>query len=167
VQNSREIAVLEQAIAVQKKKRWTSWLNAEGLNPLAIGLRIARNVAGGGDRAALQLEIARLELRRAEIATNLRQAVTLAITDDEASGHQQRVLQAKRAALRGRIQLAEVAYRLGEGNTEAMWQFWLTCDELDAQIVAAEAHRQQTRRKLLSLLFPAATALPKFAPRTR
>ena len=167
MQNSRQIAVVEQAIQLQKKTLWTSWLNADRLKPLAIGLRIARNIAGGGDRAALKLEIARLELRRAELETNLRQAVALAIADNEAIRHQQRVLQAKRAALRVRIQLAEVAYRLGNGNTEAMWQLWLTCDELQAQIVAAEAYRQQTRHKLLSLLFPPATTLPKFDPRTQ
>jgi hypothetical protein len=38
----------------KKKKLWANWLSADGLHPLAIALRIARNVAGStvtGNRA--------------------------------------------------------------------------------------------------------------------
>jgi hypothetical protein len=91
VQNNREIAVLEQAIALQKKKLWTSWLNADGLNPLAVGLRIARNIAGGGDRAQLKLELARLEMRCAELNATLRQAITKTVLDYESSAQDRKL----------------------------------------------------------------------------
>ncbi|HZN11509.1 MAG TPA: metal-dependent hydrolase, partial [Blastocatellia bacterium] len=61
VENCLELRVISQTLAYQRRKLWTSWLNADGLNPLAVGLRVARNLAGGGDRAAARLEIAQLE----------------------------------------------------------------------------------------------------------
>jgi len=57
-ENCLELRVIDQAIAYQRRKLWTSWLSADGLNPLAVALRVARNLAGGGDRAAARLEIA-------------------------------------------------------------------------------------------------------------
>jgi multidrug resistance efflux pump len=155
VRNSREIAVLEQAIALQKKKLWTSWLNADGLNPLAIGLRIARNIAGGGDRAALKLEIARLELRHAELTKSLCQAVTQAMLAHEKAFAQHALAQDRLATHQARVQLVEVAYRLGEGSTEAMWQLWLTQEELQAQLAAAEQQTRQAKDDLTRLIFPA------------
>jgi hypothetical protein len=71
-ENCLELRVITQALAYQRRKLWTSWLNADGLNPLAVGLRVARNLAGGGDRAAARLEIAQLERRRAEVEAGLR-----------------------------------------------------------------------------------------------
>jgi len=52
VDGSLEIRVLDKAIEYQKKKMWSSWLNADGFNPVAVGFRLLRNMIGGGDRAA-------------------------------------------------------------------------------------------------------------------
>ena len=151
VQNSREIAVLEQAITLQKKKLWTSWLNADGLNPLAIGLRIARNVAGGGDRAQLKLEIARLELRQAELETALREAVTQAVLADETAQRQLATKNSSLATHRMRLQFIALAYRWGEGSTETMLQLWQTETDLQAEVENASVACRQRLTQLQAL----------------
>ncbi len=149
------MAVLVQAIKLQKKKLWTSWLHAEGLNPIAIGLRIARNTAGGGDRAALKLEVARLELRHAELATALRQSIAPALVAYERAVTQHAQAKSRLTTHQARLQLAEATYRLGESSTEMMWQLWLTQEELQAQLAAAEQQRRQTKDDLTRMVFPA------------
>jgi hypothetical protein len=139
VTNNLEIRTLDQAIQLAKKKQWTTWMNADGLNPIAMGLRIARNVAGGGDRAALKLDIANLERRRAEVETNLRQSVTQAVSDYEAAERRVRLARAKLAAHEAKLKLLEATYKLGEGETETMLTLWQQREELQAQIVNAEA----------------------------
>ena len=52
VENCLELGVIDRALAYQRRKLGTSWLNADGLNPVAVALRVTRNLAGGGDRAA-------------------------------------------------------------------------------------------------------------------
>jgi hypothetical protein len=103
VQNSQEIAVLEQAIALQKKKLWTNWLSADGLHPLAIALRIARNMAGGGERAGAKLELARLALRQAELAAQLRDSVTRMVLAYETAQRQLTKAEAKFVAHQTRL----------------------------------------------------------------
>jgi hypothetical protein len=139
VTNNLEICTLDQAIQLAKKKQWTTWLNADGLNPIAMGLRIARNVAGGGDRAALKLDIANLERRRAEVETNLRQSITQAVSDYEAAERRVRLARAKLAAHEAKLKLLEATYKLGEGETETMLTLWQQREELQGQIVNAEA----------------------------
>lgn len=152
VQNSREIAVLKQAIALQKKKLWTSWLSADGWHPLAIGLHIARNLAGGGDRAAAKLEIARLDLRRIEIATNLHQAIRQAVWEYERLQQELAVTQNKRAYHQARLQIAEISYRLGESHTEAILSLWQTSEELQTQVTLTAGQMRSVKSKLESLL---------------
>lgn len=154
VQNSREIAVLDQAITLQKKKLWTSWLNADGWHPFAIGLRIARNLAGGGDRAALKLDIARLELRQAELAAQLRNLSVQAVLAYETSQRQLNVKETKLAAHQVRLRLLTTEYRLGEGNTEAMLQWWQTERELQQEAIEAKAVCQQRLTQLQWLIVP-------------
>jgi hypothetical protein len=154
VNNSLELRTLDQAIQLAKKKQWTTWLNADGLNPIAMGLRIARNVAGGGDRAALKLDIANLERRRAEVETNLRQSVTQAVSDYEAAERRVRLARAKLAAHEAKLKLLEATYKLGEGETETMLTLWQHRDELQAQIVNAEAETEQGRLKIQEMRVP-------------
>ena len=154
IQNNREIAVLQQAIQLQKKKLWTNWLNAEGLNPLAIGLRITRNLVGGGDRAAAKLELAKLQLRRAELETTLRQAVIQAILDYEKAEQNLTLAQAKLTVHLTHLKMAEVNYRFGVGSTEEMLQTWQLWDERQLQLQFAEAEVQQQLTRLCALLFP-------------
>lgn len=148
VQNSREMAVVKQAIALQKKTLWTSWLNADGLNPFAIGLRLARNIAGGGDRAAAKLELARLLARRAELATNVRQTVLQAVLEYERAQQQLRAAQTSRATHSLQLRFAEIRYRLGEGSTEAMLQLWQMESELHFTVEAAITMCNQRRLAL-------------------
>ncbi len=153
VQNSREIAVLEKAIQLQKKKLWTSWLSAEGLNLIAIGLRIARNVVGGGDRAVLKLEIARLELRRAELETNLRQALLQALLSYENLRQQVELAQTRLAAQHLRVALSEIGYRFGMGTTPEMLQEWERRDELHGASLTAERSAKQTLHQLEAIVY--------------
>ena len=137
---------------MQKKKLWTSWLNADGLNPVAIGLRIARNVAGGGDRAALKLEIARLELRRAELETNLRQALLQSLLSYENVRQQVELAQTRLAAQHLRVALSEIGYRFGMGTTPEMLQEWERRDELQSQLLTAQRSLEQSLRQLNLIL---------------
>lgn len=154
VQNNRELRVLKEAIRLQRKKRWTTWLSADGLHPLAIGLRIARNVVGGGDHAALQLELSRLELRQAELESHLYQAVAQAVQAYEAAQQQCTAAEGKLATHQARLAFLTIAYRLGEGSTDAMLQFWQTETELQHEVERARLHRTQCQRQLQALVFP-------------
>jgi hypothetical protein len=154
VTNNLEIRTLDQAIQLAKKKQWTTWLNADGLNPIAMGLRIARNVAGGGDRAALKLDIANLERRRAEVETNLRQSITQAVSDYEAAARRVPLARAKLTAYEAKLKLLEATYKLGEGETETMLTLWQQREELQAQIVTVEAETLTQQRKLEALMNP-------------
>jgi outer membrane protein TolC len=116
-----------------------------------MGLRIARNVAGGGDRAALKLDIANLERRRAEVETNLRQSVTQAVSDYEAAERRVRLARAKLAAHEAKLKLLEATYKLGEGETETMLTLWQQREELQAQIVNVEADAENIKLKILTL----------------
>jgi hypothetical protein len=155
VQHSRELAVLKQAIQLQKKKRWTSWLSADGLHPLAMGLRIARNLAGGGDRAAAQLELSRLELRQAELESQLRQTITHAALEVETAEQQARDAERKLATQQVRVALYALAYRFGEGSTETMLQLWQRETELQQEVENAHLACRQHRLQLESLVSPA------------
>jgi hypothetical protein len=155
VSHNLEIRTLDQAIALGRKKQWTTWLNADGLNPLAMGLRIVRNIAGGGDRAALKLEMANLERRRAEVETNLRQAITQAVSDYEAAEQRLRLARSKLAAHEAKLKLLEVTYRLGAGETEVMLTLWQQCEEMQVQVVTVEAETITQRLKLKLLTHPA------------
>ncbi len=153
VQNNREIAILEQAIKLQQKKLWTSWLNADGLNPLAMGLRIARNMAGGGERAAAKLELAQRAARRAELETNLRQAILQTILSYENAQQQLRLTQARYTAQQARVHLLEISYRLGAGNTEQMLREWEHLDELPDAILTAERFVKQMLHQLEVIVY--------------
>lgn len=152
VKNSRELAVLQKAITLQKKKLWTSWLHADGLNPMAIGLRMVRNIAGGGDRAALQLEITRLEMRHLETVTTLRQTITQAVLEYERSQQEVVATQRKLAYHLTRLQVAEIGYRLGEGQTDAMLFLWQTREELQSQATLAKDQVRKAAGRLESFI---------------
>src|SRR5262249_52313976 len=137
VSNSLELQTLNRSIAFQKKKVWTSWMNADGWNPLAVGMRIARNVFGGGDRAAVKLEIANLDRRRAEVESTLRLQVANALADIEAAGRRRQFAQARLDNHLARLRLIEAGYRLGDGSTEEMLSHWSTGEELRGQIKTA------------------------------
>jgi hypothetical protein len=154
---------LEQAIRLQKKKLWTHWLNADGLNPLAIVLRIARNVAGGGERAAAQLELARLELRRTELAAQVREAVARAVFAEETAQRAWTQAQSRLTAHQTRLAWLTISYRLGEGSTETMLQLWQQETELQAEVEQARVLCHQRRTQLQGIVFP---PLPTTTPTT-
>lgn len=152
VRHNLELRTLDHAIQLAKKKQWTTWLNADGLNPIAMGLRIVRNVAGGGDRAALKLDIANLERRRAEVETDLRERIAQAIHEYEAAERRLRLARAKLAAHTTRLKWLEAAYQLGEGETETMLTLWQQHTELQAQLTEAEDKPETITRSILRLM---------------
>jgi hypothetical protein len=154
VKNSMEILIVDRALAYQRRKVWTSWLNADGLNPLAVGLRIARNIAGGGDRAAAKLDIAQLERRRAEVEAGLRLAVFQSVMDLEAAGRRLRLARARLEAHQTRLTLLLVGYRLGDGSTEEMVQMWQAGEELRGQVAMVESEIARELLRLQALVHP-------------
>jgi Outer membrane efflux protein len=134
-----------------------SWLNADGLNPLAVGLRLARNLAGGGDRAAARLEIAQMERRRAEVEAGLRLAVAERVAELEAAGRRLSLAREREATHRSRLALLVVGYRLGEGSTEEMITLLQAGEELRVRVAeaAAELARGGTRLRALIFAWPA------------
>jgi hypothetical protein len=164
VSHNLEIRTLDQAIQLAKKKQWTTWMNADGLNPIAMGLRIARNLAGGGDRAALKLDIANLERRRAEVETNLRERITQAVSDYEAADQHVRLARAKLAAHEAKLKWLEAAYGMGEGETETMLVVWQQREEWQAQIVTTEANAAKETRRLHVLIRPLRAPQPGALP---
>lgn len=134
---SLEIKTLDEAIKYQKKKMWSSWLNADGFNPVAVGFRVLRNVIGGGDRAVLKLEIARLEQRRSAVEDSLRQSVAATLVDLDAARQRREQAIARLRGHEAREQLMLIGYRLGEGSTEQLLQLYQRRDELRAEIAAA------------------------------
>ena len=137
VAGSLEIKTLDKAIEYHKRKAWSSWLNADGFNPVAVGFRILRNAIGGGDRAVLKLEIARLEQRRSAVEDTLRQSVATALVDLDAARQRKDQAIARLRSHETRKQVMLIGYRLGEGSTEQFLQLYQRRDELRTEIAAA------------------------------
>lgn len=154
VSNSLELQTLNRAITFQQRKVWSAWMNADGWNPLAVGMRIARNAVGGGDRAAIKLDIANLERRRAEVESSLRLQVANVLAEIEAVGHRRRLAQSKLDNHLARVWLIEAGYRLGDGSTEEMFSLWSTGEELCGQAATAESDAQMARSQLEAVVIP-------------
>ena len=160
VDNCVELRVIDEALAYQRRKLWTSWLSADGLNPLAVALRVTRNLAGGGDRATARLEISQLERRRAEVEAGLRLAVAERVAELEAARRRLDLARERKAAHGSRLSLSAVGYRTGEGSTEEMMALWQTREEMRGRVAeaAADVARQQARlRALLAAPVPEGT----------
>ena len=151
VAGSLEIQNLDKAIKYQTKKMWSSWLNADGFNPMAVGFRVLRNVIGGGDRAALKLEIARLEQRRASVEDTLRQSVAAALTDLEAARQRREQAISRLRSHEAREQLSLIGYRLGGGSTEQLLELYHRGDELRAEVAASSIVVDQLLLRLQAL----------------
>ena len=141
-----------------------SWLNADGLNPLAVGLRLARNLAGGGDRAAARLEIAELERRRAEVEAGLRLSVAERVAELEAARRRLSLAHEREAAHGSRLPLSAVGYRMGEGSTEEMMALWQTREEMRWRVAEAATDLAQQWARLRALV---ASLAPEGAPTGR
>ncbi len=119
---------------------------------MAVGLRIARNLAGGGDRAAAKLELARLALRQAELETQLCESIARAVLDYETAQQQLTSAETKLATQQARLQFITLGYRLGEGNTETMLQWWQTETELQQEVEHAKVACHQRLTYLQTLV---------------
>ena len=155
LKNSAELRTLDQAIAYQKRRGWSSWLNADGLNPLGVGFRILRNVAGGGDVAANKLDISQLERRRSEVESGLRLAVANGLAELESARQRRQMAAAKLENHLARLKLIEAGYRLGDGSTEEMIAAWALSGELRQQITMANSDTQTAILRLASVVIPA------------
>jgi outer membrane protein TolC len=154
VKNSLELATLAQATKFGRSKLWTTWLTADGLNPLSMGLRLARNIAGGSDRAALKLDLAELARRQAEVEVTLRFNVAQTVADYETAERRRILAESRLSAHTARLRILEAGYRLGDGSTQEMLQLWATGEELKVQIMLAEADATKELRRLRSLVMP-------------
>ena len=155
LKNSAELRTLDRAIAYQKRRGWSSWLNADGLNPLGVGFRILRNVMGGGDVAANKLNISQLERRRSEVESGLRLAVANGLAELESARQRRQMAVAKLENHLARLKLIEAGYRLGDGSTEEMIAAWALSGELRQQITMANSDTQTAILRLASVVIPA------------
>jgi len=152
IKHNIEIKTLDEAIKYQRARRWSSWMNADGLNPLAVGFRVARNITGGGDVAATKLEIAQLERRRAEVETALRLSVAQSLADLDAATRKAQAARARLAAHQARAQLLGVGYKFGDGSTEEMLQVWQAGEELKLSVQQFALDEQTAVFKLLRVV---------------
>jgi len=117
-----------------------------------VGLHVAHNLAGGGDRAAARLEIAELERRRAEVEAGLRLAVAERIAELEAAVRQLSLARERGAAHGSRLSLSAVGFRMGEGSTEEMIALWQTREEMRGRVAEAAADLAWRWARLRALL---------------
>jgi len=125
------------------------------LNPLGVGFRILRNVAGGGDVAANKLDISQLERRRSEVESGLRLAVANGLAELESARQRRQMAVAKLENHLARLKLIEAGYRLGDGSTEEMIAAWALSGELRQQITMANSDTQTAILRLASVVIPA------------
>src|SRR5262249_15279600 len=129
----------------------SSWLNADGLNPLRVGFRIMRNVMGGGDVAANRLDVAQLERRRAEIEASLRLQISNVLSDLESAERRRDLARTKAATHAAQLKLLAVGYRLGDGSTEAFLAQWQIGEDLRGAVSQAEYDVKREFRHICAL----------------
>jgi hypothetical protein len=147
------VKVLDEAIRLQKVKGWTSYLAVDSFNLLSMAFRTARNVAGGGDRAAQKLTVDQLKLRRGEIAQQIRQDLLLHTLNYEAAQRSRELFTAKLQTHLITVQVVELAYRQGDGDTAAMLSLWDRTAELKAQLQQAEDDARKEREAITLICF--------------
>jgi hypothetical protein len=143
-----ELVVLDNSIALQKRKLWTTWISTDGLHPVTIAFRIARNLAGGGDHAALMLEISRLEVRRAELVSQIRESVTRRLIDLDQVKLERDQLAERVRFTAARNRAFEISFASGQESTPAMIQLWLQERELKLELGRAESRVLEKRLEL-------------------
>jgi hypothetical protein len=164
VEQSQELKVLDEAIKLQKSKLWTTWLAADSFNPLGMALRVGRNLAGGGDRAAGKLTIDQLKLRRAEVIVQIRQNLITSVLSYEAAARARELASSRLAVYTTNLPIIELAYRLGDGETSAMLSLWEHGEELRAALAKTEAELARERNTIILLVFPQTALRPATLP---
>ncbi len=154
VNNSRELKVIDEAVKLQRAKLWTTYIGADSFNPLSMVFKMARNIAGGGERSERKLVISQLELRRSEIVTSLRAQVSDLLQVIEASDRKKAQAKVLHDAQRAMVATLEVSYRSGDGSTEQMLPVWEKLDYFRVEMATAEANRAAAIQKLLLLIRP-------------
>jgi hypothetical protein len=143
----------------QYERRWTAILPALGdliqLNPLSL----VGSLFGGGGFREVDLRIADLEVRvsdlvrrRAELTVSLHDEVLGLVLEMEKGDRQIALLQGQLESQRQRVAIAEVGYRLGQGETIEMMGLWQQTETLGARLLEMEVGREQVIRKLLALV---------------
>jgi hypothetical protein len=171
VQNDEIVSIDERLELVGKQihrqyeRRWTAILPALGdlvqLNPLSL----IGSLFGGGSFRDVDLKIADLEVRvsdlvrrRAELTVSVRDEVLGLVLEVEKGDRQLELLRSQVESQGRRVAIAEVGYRLGQGETIEMMSLWQQTENLGSRLVEAEVGREQVVRKLLALVGDEATA---------
>ncbi len=152
VSNSRELQVIGQAMKLQRTTMWTTWLAADSFNPIGSVLKLARNIAGGGERGAAKLTLAQMEMRQSEVARNLREQILTLLVTIETASQRARLSDASLQTHTQRVAILETGYKFGDGDTAAMLPLWERTDQLKAQIETAGAEAERTKRRLIQLV---------------
>jgi outer membrane protein TolC len=129
-------------------------------------LRVGRNLAGGGDRAAGKLTIDQLKLRRAEVIIQIRQSLITSVLNYEAAARARELASSRLTAYTTNLPIIELAYRLGDGETSAMLSLWEHGEELRAALAKAEADLARERSTITLLVFPQTASRSAISPLT-
>lgn len=163
------VKVLDEAIRLQEVKGWTNYIAADSFNLLSMAFRTARNIAGGGDRAANKLSINQLKLRRSEIAAGIRQDLLLHALAYESAERSRALFTSKLQTHLITVQVVELGYRQGDGDTAVMLSLWDRTAELKAQLQQAEDDARKEREAITLIVFadrstPVPAKVPARAP---
>jgi predicted ATPase len=172
IANSTELVTLDEQIALidkrlvvageridhTSKKRWTNYLSTDPL-------RIAANLLGGGDvqrdnlaiadleikSAELETQLANLHRRQAEIKSELKEEILSLVLDYETAEREYALAQSKLVTYNQQRQLIEIDYQFGSGSTTEMLSLWQQGETLEAIIIQADNKRSEIVRKLTQL----------------
>jgi hypothetical protein len=148
VKNSREVKNLTEAIALAKRKQWTSLIDVSTIEPITASIQIIRNVLGGGRFQENKQLIHALELRRSETVTRIRERVIALLLQIEDARTQLREKETALENFSQQIELFEVQYRAGDFDTEKMLAIWEKQKTFRSEIESLRAEIKQTEAAL-------------------
>lgn len=149
---SDEMRVLNDVLALAKKRRWTTYIDVNALNPITLGLQLFRNAVGAGKMAESRISIKQIELRRVQLREQLRGAIASQLRNldtAERLTEQNKTLYDAQSALTA---ILEVGYVSGDLSTEKMIPQWEKRDYYRLSIEQQQRVQADARAALTALI---------------
>jgi hypothetical protein len=164
----QRLKVASESIDYANAKLWTNYLpSGTSLNPISLINPFAwiKNLAGGGDMQRDRLEIANIQLRKAdleatqsemarrtaEIKTQLSQEILTLVLDYEQKEREIALQESEINHHQLMQKTIEIDYRFGGSSTPAYLQTLQRSQEINANLLQTQANQRQTLSKLLLL----------------
>jgi hypothetical protein len=146
IANSAEIQVINQAVKVMKAKKWTALAPGVGIGNNFVGegdIRFNVNfnlieMLGGGTIRQIDLDVARLILRKNELIGRLKLDVLEAVLALESAEREEAKYIKRLVMLEKRGRLLETRYTSGSQSVEAMDRYWDLLDSVEFKLQKAE-----------------------------